>query len=123
MKQQRKRSEIIQDFLDLIKDCESKYPFAVDNIKKSEQATQDLLHTIELDADYKERCRAATTLSNVRKDRRYYKDLKEETEILVNFKSQNTKAINTLKQCLGEMRRVEKYHEGRHYYPRIIKEE
>ena len=123
MEQQRKKSEIIQDFLDLIKDCENKYPFAVDNIKKSEQATQDLLHMIELDADYKTRCKTATMLSNVRKDRRYYKDLKEEAEILVDFKAEHGKAINALKQCLGDMRHIEKYHAERHYFPRVIKEE
>lgn len=123
MEQQRKKSEIIQDFLDLVKDCESKYPFAVEHIKKSEQATQDLLHRIELDTDYKARCKIATMLSNVRKDRRYYKDLKEEAEILVDFKAEYGKAINALKQCLGDMRHVEKYHEERHYFPRVIKEE
>ena len=85
----------------------------------------DIMHKFELDnLSYKERCKLATTLATSRKDRRFYKDHVEELEPIVNFMSESahTKAINNLKQLLGEVRKVEKYHSNRTYRPRRMKE-
>ena len=59
----------------------------------------------------------------MRRDRRYYKDMKQEAELLHDFKDEYSKAINALQQVLGRMRKVEEYHAERNYKPRIIKGE
>ena len=117
------KSEIISDFLNLLKDCDREYTAATSLLKDSEDASQDLLHQIELKDTYAERCKTATKLATVRRDRRYYKDMKQEAELLHDFKDEYSKAINALQQVLGRMRKVEEYHEERNYKPRIIKGE
>lgn len=56
--------------------------------------------------------------------RRYFKDRIEEYQPLIDFASdpQNKKIIDKLTQVLGEMRKQERYHNNRTYYPRILKE-
>ena len=95
---------------------------ADEKINLSNKATQDMLHKIEFSKDYRERSKAATQLHYIREDRRHYKDIKEETEIIVSYYEENKKAVERLKKMLGEMRKVEKYHENRSYKPRVIKE-
>jgi len=75
---------------------------------------------------YKERARAATQLQQIRQDRRYYKNIYEQYEPLVAFleNQQYRKAVNVLSSdVLGQIRKVEKYHEKRTYKPKIIKNE
>ena len=120
---QKLKSEIISDFLNLLKDCAREYTAATSLLKDSEDASQDLLHQIELKDTYAERCKTATKLATVRRDRRYYKDMKQEAELLHDFKDEYSKAINALQQVLGRMRKVEEYHAERNYKPRIIKGE
>ena len=117
--QSRSRSEIIADFLLLLEQDKIKLGWAQDQLVKCDKATQDLLHELEL-GEYKDRGRVATKLSQVRKDRRFYKDLTEETEITANWLDSNKKQVENLKFALGKMRKVEEYHENRKYYPRII---
>mgnify|MGYP000504807012 CR=1 FL=1 len=52
---------------------------------------------------------------------RCYKDLVEETEDLVKFfeEPQNKKTLDKMVQLLGKLRKVEKYHRERTYYPRV----
>ena len=54
------------------------------------------------------------------KDRRFYKDRVEEIKALAEFAKDpaNAKAINMLKQALGQMRKEDAYHEKREYWPR-----
>ena len=117
------KSEIISDFLNLLKDCDREYTAATSLLKDSEDASQDLLHQIELKDTYAERCKTATKLATVRRDRRYYKDMKQEAELLYDYKHEYCKAINELQQVLGRMRKIEEYHADRSYIPRIIKGE
>lgn len=116
------KSEIISEFLSLIEECKIYDAIADEKINLSNKATQDMLHKIEFSKDYKERSKAATQLHYIREDRRHYKDIKEETEIVVAYYEENKKAVERLKKMLGEMRKVEKYHENRSYKPRVIKE-
>lgn len=53
-----------------------------------------------------------------------YKDLFEVTDPVVQFTqdSQNKKALDQMRQLLGKVRKVEKYHENRVYIPRIKEE-
>ena len=118
-----KRSEIISDFINLIeKDCKNLLPWATEMRQKCDQATQDILHEIEL-GDAKHRAKLATKLAHIRKDRRYYKDIEEECTVLADWYNDehNSTIINHLKETLGKMRKIEKYHNYRTYHPRIIK--
>lgn len=120
-------SERISEFLSVINEARSRYDYAKQQMDKCEQATQDILHKIELgNLKYKERARAATQLQQIRQDRRYYKNIYEQYEPLVAFleNQQYRKAVNVLSSdVLGQIRKVEKYHENRTYKPKIIKNE
>lgn len=122
MQSNKSRSKIIADFLLLLEQDKIKSGWAQDQLVKCDKATQDLLHELEL-GEYKDRGRVATKLSQVRKDRRFYKDLVEEAEITANWLENNKKQVENLKFALGKMRKVEGYHKDRKYYPRIITEE
>lgn len=118
-----KYSETIKAFLDLLEEARTRLPALEENLKREEHLTQDLLHSIELGHDYGKRCKDATQLAQNRRDRRVCKDAIEELNILVEYAEKNKTAVNNLKQTLGEMRGVEKYHEKRSYHPRVLREE
>ena len=125
METKRRRSEIITDFMNLMeKECTSTLPYVVEQRIKCDKATQDLLHQLEL-GDYKDRGRIATQLAHIRRDRRYYKDIEEEIAVLDEWYKNNSpcRQWTSLKETLGALRKVERYHENREYIPRIIKGE
>lgn len=120
-----KPSEQITNFLNFITAAQSHYKFCEDEQKNQEALTQDYLHSLELDElSCSERSKLATKLKTNRKDRRYYKDRVEELEPVVQWASDpvNTKAVNQLKQILGQVRKQENYHKDRTYTPKILKE-
>lgn len=121
----KKPSECISEFLNLITEAQSHYKFCSDELNKQDKLTQDYLHSLELDdLKYEERSRLATKLATNRKDRRYYKDRVEELEPIVNFfnDQQNKKMVDKLTQVLGACRKAESYHKDRKYVPRVLKE-
>ena len=52
---------------------------------------------------------------------RFFKDKVEELTPVFNFVSDNKKVIHNLQKVLSEVRKQEKYHENRNYYPRVLK--
>lgn len=54
-------------------------------------------------------------------ERRKYKDIFEETDDIVQFfkESQHKKTLDQMRQLLGRVRKVEKYHGNRIYIPRV----
>ena len=121
-KKNRKKSEIISDFLLLIDEARTEYNIAYEKVGLADKARTDLLHEIELCEKYDERNKAATKLRYILKDRRYYKDILEESVLLVDYYDEYKKAINMLKEVLGKMRKVEAYHSDRTYKPRFFKD-
>lgn len=117
-------SEIIKSFLDMINESESMYQIAYDKVNELDKASGDILHKLELDnLSYSDNCKLMTQLKTLRKDRRYYKDLVEEYEVMKKYYNENKKAVDLLKQKLGDMRRIESYHSVRTYKPRVLKED
>lgn len=117
-----KRSEHISQFLKFIADAKSEHGAAVQGILKEEKRQEDLLHEIEFCKDAKERNKLSTKLHKCRLERRRYKDLKEETEPIVDFVNEpiNKKTIDKLSsQLLGQVRKTENYHSNRVYKPRL----
>lgn len=118
----KSKSQIISDFLTLIEEAKSEYALAEEYLDKSHRATQDLLHSIEFENSSRERSKMATQLHTIRLDRRYWKDIFEEAEPILEYYKQHQKAINCLKEVLGKERRVESYHAERAYTPKFFKE-
>lgn len=112
-------SEIIKAFLDLLRTAKSGYEYAHEHQIAEEKKTQDILHRLELEnTKYRERAKLATQLMNVRQKRREYKDECEEYEDIVEFVTNNKGFVNKLEQLLGQVRKVEQYHESRRYTPK-----
>ena len=83
----------------------------------------DLLHYIELDGTaYRDRNKLATQLRHCLLERRRYKDEVELRTPLAEFLAlpQNKNLLDKLGKVLGDTRKVEKHHQNRSYYPRIL---
>lgn len=132
-----KTSKNIENFLNFYDAVKREYDIAFEMVGKCDQLTQDLLHRLELESlSTGEKNKIATQLKYCRKDRRYWKDIVEETESFVNMFNQteaslsdgkkkaeveaNRRFINMLREALGKTRRQEGYHANRSYKPRII---
>lgn len=116
-----KKSETLAAFLNMIVESREAHAFAYTQVGTQDKLTQDLLHELEL-GKYETRRKTATTLANCRKERRYYKDIVEETELLCDWAEEFQTALRQLQEVLGKMRKVEKYHENRTYSPRVKKD-
>lgn len=118
-----KNSIIIENFLNMLRRSDGIALSSCSLMENENKRTQDYLHKIELDnLNYKERAKLSTKLMENRKLRRKYKDEFEENLPISEFVEANRQFIKKLEQLLGEIRKVEKYHENRQYYPRINKE-
>ena len=127
-------SKQIENFLNFYQTAKNDFMYAQEQLKKCQDYTQDILHSLELDnLSYSERCKLMTKLTACRKDRRYWKDRVEELEPLVGVFTvtadnvgkkadveRNAKVINMLREALGQTRRQENYHKDRKYTPRIF---
>lgn len=118
-----KGSDEIKRFLDFIREAEPRYKFAREAVETENKRTQDFLHAIEFEPHAEERSKIATKMRASRIERRENKDIVEELEPIIEFMSvqSNKRAIDQLAQLLGKVRKVEKYHENRTYYPRVEK--
>lgn len=125
-------SKQLESFLDFYRDAKIDYNYALEQLNKCQDYTQDILHSLELDKlSYSERCKLMTKLTACRKDRRYWKDRVEELEPLISVFSttdsskkqeaeRNARVINSLQEALGQIRKQEKYHKDRKYTPKIF---
>jgi len=114
-------SEKIEQFLDLCASCKPAHDFSLEIVTKCERVTTDYLHALELgNFTYAERAKMSTAERKNRIERRAAKDLVELHEALRKWLDlQDTKAsLNMLKQTLGEVRKIERYHANRTYIKR-----
>ena len=90
-------SDKIADFLSYIEEQCQMYDIAKDMLKECDEATQDILHNMEIDpVKYKERARLATKLQSVRRQRRTAKDMTETTKIISIWVKDNKSIIGSL---------------------------
>ncbi len=125
MKQEQKilPSQVLKTFLDFVDNAKSDYNFNLEAMKNEERITQDYLHKLELEnLNYRERSKIATQLVSNRQARRNYKDAVEELEPIVDFfdDPQNKVLIKKMSELLGQIRKVESYHQRRFYVPKVI---
>lgn len=116
-------SQILKTFLDFVDTAQSQYNFNLEAMKNEERITQDYLHRLELEGlNCRERSKIATQLAHNRQARRNYKDAVEELEPIVEFfeDPKNRSVLNAMSQLLGQVRKVESYHQKRFYVPKVI---
>ena len=116
-------SQVIKTFLDFVDNAKSDYNYNLEAMKNEERITQDYLHKLELEGlNCRERSKIATQLVSNRQARRNYKDAVEELEPIVDFfdDPQNKALIKKMAELLGQIRKVESYHQKRFYVPKVI---
>lgn len=116
-----KRSEIITEFLNLVDQSRNEYVISSQAVEYENKRQQDLLHDIEFTTNNRERAKLCTKLHKCRISRRVHKDIEEESKIITDFFAdpQHGKTIDKMKQMLGALRKIEKYHENRTYTRRV----
>ncbi len=114
-----KTSKQIERFLDFLREAKTDYNIAVSGEKEANDATQDLLHRLELyENTYHEYARMAKKLAQVRQERRTAKDRREQIQPVVDWLEENGKVVFGLEKLLGDVRKAEKATEGRFYTQR-----
>lgn len=119
-----KTSDQLTNFINFFRSCAKEYEYYCTLLIDEEKRRTDLLHALEMDKNgYQERCKISTKLRRCLLERRAIKDRIEELESLSNFFSepQNKNLPDKLSHVLGEIRKVERYHQNRIYKPRILK--
>ena len=112
----------IEVFLAFLRETEQQYHMAEADEQEANDATQDLLHFIELeDHDHEEYARLSEELKAVRKQRRKAKDTMSETAPILDWMDSNRQVIKSLERLLGDVRKAEKNTAGRIYTPRVRK--
>lgn len=104
----------------ILNNYKSDYRFSYDKVNELDKLTQDLLHKLELKkTTYQEKAKIAVELSHVRQDRRYYKNVVECYQGLVNMESKVRIEELTLElnKAVNKMLSLKR----RRYTPRIEK--
>lgn len=118
---EKSKSEIIEDFLNLIKDSDCKLKFNNEEVTRCDKLSTDIDHKLELqDLSYHQYAQLGKMQAACQQERRIYKNEVEEYEPIAQWLSNNKQAYNSLTKMLGEVRKQEKYHADRNYMPRVM---
>lgn len=116
-----RESENIAAFLDFLRDAQSRYNIARDELNQANNETQDILHQLELhENSYHKIAALGKKLRAVRRRRRTAKDTVEIYEPIIVWanRQDNRELLKRLEQLLGEVRKIEKSKENRMYVPK-----
>lgn len=112
-------SEQIEKFLNFLREARQEYDIAVAEETEANNATQDLLHSLELDDNkYHDSARIALALKQIRKERREAKDKEIKLQPIIDWSAENIRVIQELEQLLGAVRKAERNSVGRRYIPK-----
>ena len=112
-------SEQIERFLNFLREARQEYDIAVAEETEANNATQDLLHSLELDDNkYHDSARIALALKQIRKERREAKDKGVKLQPIIDWSAENLRVIQELEQLLGAVRKAERNSVGRRYIPK-----
>ena len=120
-KHEEKASEILARAAKLLNDAPKVYDANFELMKEQDALQQDLLHKLEIEnLTRDERAKLATELRDCRRLRRKYKDVVEELEPIAEYygTAAGMQAVKQLSWLVGKLRKVENYHQNRHYVPR-----
>lgn len=121
MLNERKPSEILQEFLDYMKNCQKEYQACTVEVHKHDKRVQDFLHGFEFAKDKKERNRIATQVSRSRKERRRIKDRMQLLEGCARFygDKSNKQFFERMQGLIERQKKEEEFLESdRVYKPR-----
>ena len=114
------------EFVERFRKLREKYAFYNNAVQELDKATQDILHKLELDRlSSGEKCKWATQLANIRKDRRYYKDKAECLKTLIDCIDESKSFANEMNRfgnVAGNVRKNYMNRQYRKYAPRFINE-
>lgn len=109
-------SEPVEGFLNFLREAQQEYNIASAQEADANDATQDLLHSLELDRNgYHDCAKISIALRQVRQERREAKDRVQQLKPIMDWIGQNTKTIRELERLLGDVRKAERGMEGRFY--------
>lgn len=118
-KKEKAPSEIIQEFLDLMRSSQKEYQECISKVwQYDKKKPVDYMHDFEFMNNCRERSKLSTKIHNERIERRKYKDRAERTEKLAKFYSdkQNKQFLDGLSSLAAAQKEVEEYlDEERHY--------
>lgn len=120
-KTEKNPSEIIQDFLDLMKSSQKEYQECVSKVwQYDKKKPVDYMHDFEFINNCRERSKLSTKIHKERIERRKYKDRAERMEKLAKFYSdkQNKQFLDKLSSLAAAQREVEIYLDGERHYNR-----
>lgn len=112
-------SEGLDTFLTYVRECQMQYRMAIADEQDANNATQDILHSIELDGngDF-DLLRLTKVLHTVRCNRRSAKNTIAELQPIVDWANQNKQTLDQLGRVLGLMRKEYRKASTRIYAPR-----
>ncbi len=114
-----KYSESLENFLGYLREVQQEYNIAGLTEQEANNATQDILHNLELfENKYHDCAKLSIALRTVRQERRTAKDTQQILQPIINWIGQNAKTIKSLEQLLGAVRKAEKNMDSRHYNPK-----
>lgn len=110
------------DFFNKLSNLVSQYDVYFDYVNKADLATNDLLHKLELGKieEGETKTKLFTQLTNIRKDRRFYKDKVESLESVITYYNNNKNVLNQLKNIIGTSNKKYNNRVYRKYKPRIF---
>jgi hypothetical protein len=112
-------SKEIERFLGFLRDAEAASRAAAAIEKEAGDATQDILHFLELgEPGYHARARAAEALRRERKKRKAAKNAAEQAAPILEWAGANERAVRMLEKALGAARNAEKNAASRAYASR-----
>ena len=112
------RSDVLSAFLIAVEQYRKDYKMANDDLTAANNELCDYEHRLELeDLDYHEQARIAGELSETLRKRRAAKDAIETLKPICDFYAdpRNKSFFDALRNILGDMRKIEKWNEGRYY--------
>lgn len=121
MANEMKPSEVMQNFLDYMKDCQKEYQICMAEVHKHDKRVQDFLHGLEFAGNRQERNRIATQVSQSRKERRKLKDRMQLLEECAKFygDKSNKQFFDKLRSLVAKQEKEEEFLESdRVYKPR-----
>jgi len=119
------KAEDLKKFSAFINTFKSMYDEAYANVNELDKLTQDYLHKLELNVNnYSERSKIATAIRDVRKDRRYWKDIVDCFQPMFELWATDTqrKTIMNLANTLGTANLKLNALSLRSYKPKVMKE-
>ena len=106
----------IADFLAFLKEAEARYLSAQEDERIANDETQDILHALEFQWYGKEQAAPlADTLSGVRQKRRRAKDDRAIAGLVMNWITDNSKAIRSLERLQSDVQTEKRLKDQRSY--------